>query len=200
MPVLLDSFDQIPTDSGNIFNGDTTKAGDTFTPAISANLGSVQAWLSKSGSPTGNAVAKVYAITGTPGTSGVPTGAALATSDNVDVSTISTSFGFVTFTFSGGAQISLSSGTYYTFTVEYSGGDSSNKLRYQLSTNSLPADKNCFDNFSGSFAADPDRGFLFYLYDTSTTLVKTRNGLAVALIKTQNGLAVASIKTRNGLT
>lgn len=84
-------------------------------------------YIKKAGSPTGNVVAKVYATSG-----GVPDGAALATSDNVDVSTLSTSYGYVNFTFSGGNQISLTRGTTYAVVVSYTGGDDFNRVDLSL--------------------------------------------------------------------
>ena len=57
----------------------------SFEAPVTANLSSVQFYIRKTLSPTGNAVAVLYAHTGTFGTSSAPTGAALATSDEVDV-------------------------------------------------------------------------------------------------------------------
>jgi hypothetical protein len=61
---------------------------------------SAKFYLRKAGSPTGNAYAVLYAMTGTYGTSGKPTGAALATSNPFDVSTLTTSNVLIEFTFS----------------------------------------------------------------------------------------------------
>jgi hypothetical protein len=82
----------------------------------------------KSGSPTGNAVAKLHTHSGVFGTSSLPTGAALATSDTIDVTTISTtSPGLIEFTFS--SPYTLADGTNYCLVLEYSGGDASNYIR-----------------------------------------------------------------------
>ena len=78
------------------------------------------------GSPTGNATAKLYAHSGTYGTSSVPTGAALATSAVRDVSEFNTSYQIETFTFTD--EYELSDDVYYCISVEYGDGDSSNRV------------------------------------------------------------------------
>ena len=76
-------------------------------------------------STAGNVVAKLYAHSGTFGTSSVPTGGALATSDNVSISSISGAYQTVEFRFSTPYEMAAS--TNYTISVEYT-GDASNYL------------------------------------------------------------------------
>src|SRR5262249_25971905 len=84
-------------------------AGTTFYPAGAAQsftgdggqLKSVKFDLSKVGAPTGYAVAQIYAITGTFGSTAKPSGSALASSNPLDVSSLPTSFALSEFTFSG---------------------------------------------------------------------------------------------------
>src|SRR4051794_17327180 len=98
---LVDSYGQSNQSSSNELRGDNyVGAGQAFT-AAGASLGSSRFYLKKVGSPTGNVVSKLYALTGTLGTNGKPTGAALAASDAVDASTLPTSFALVTFPFGG---------------------------------------------------------------------------------------------------
>src|SRR4051812_22557725 len=100
--------------------------GQSFT-GNGTIVGTAQWYCKRINSPTGNCFAKIYAITGTFGTNSKPTGAAIATSDAVDVSTIgSVIFTLVTFTFSGGNQVTLTNGVHYALTFEYTGGDGSN--------------------------------------------------------------------------
>lgn len=126
----IDSYSESNYNSNSWVNGaagETSKLGQAFTgngkPIAKATL-----YLKKFGSPTGNAVVSIYAVTGTYGTDAKPTGAALATSGNLDVSTLTTSFALIDFTFTGANQISLTSGTKYVLSVEYAGGDNSNKV------------------------------------------------------------------------
>ncbi len=88
-------------------------------------LDHVNLLLTKVGSPTGNLTAKIYAHSGTYGTSSVPTGSALATSDPLDVTTLTGSYALNSLTFSGTNRITLTAG-YYDLVVSYSGGDCTN--------------------------------------------------------------------------
>src|SRR3990167_8798494 len=119
------------TDVGSDFtvgNGTITGQGQSFANGAVASLATrVFTQLKKTGSPTGNIVAKIYAHSGTFGTSSVPTGGALATSVNVDVSKLSTSYASIEFGFD--TQALLSASTNYVVTFEYSGGDASNYVQ-----------------------------------------------------------------------
>jgi len=83
--------------------------------------------LKKTLAPTGTVVAKVYAITGAFGTTSTPTGAALATSEVVNISEITTSYQTFEFLFKTPALLTAS--TNYFVTLEYSGGDASNYVQ-----------------------------------------------------------------------
>lgn len=100
-------------------------AGQSFT-GDGGTLNSAKFFLKKVNSPTGNAYAKIYAHTNTFGSNGVPTGSALATSDAVDVSGISTTQSLVTFTFSGENKITLDNETNYVVMLEYNVNDPDN--------------------------------------------------------------------------
>jgi len=109
--------------------GNNFGAGQSFT-GNGSTLDFCKFYLSKYGLPTGNAVAKIYLETHESafGTNSLPTGDALATSDNFDVSTLTTDYQLITFNFSGANKITLTNGTYYVVTVEYSGGDINNHV------------------------------------------------------------------------
>jgi len=76
-------------------------------------LNNVKFYLRKYGSPTGIAYAVLYKHSGVFGTSSKPTGAVLATSDGIDVSTLTTSYQLITFTFTGEQRYKLKAGEYY---------------------------------------------------------------------------------------
>lgn len=97
--------------------GDYKVAGQSFT-GDGGVLADAQFKLYKTSSPTGSIYAKVYAHTGTFGTSSVPTGSPLATSDAVDVSTLGGSAAWVTFTFSGAEKITLTAATNYVVVID----------------------------------------------------------------------------------
>lgn len=121
------------TDTGTnyqIGNGTITGQGQSF--AVGANdklLSRVHFKLKKVGSPTGNLTAKLYAHTGTFGSSGTPSGAALATSVNIDVSKLTTSYDEVEIGFS--TQYLMTASTNYYITLEYSGGNGSNYVHVE---------------------------------------------------------------------
>jgi hypothetical protein len=122
----IDSFTGSATNSHSIgpaqaFNG----AAETLIGDGKA-IASVQFKLQGSGSQSGSAFATIYAVSGTPGTTAIPTGSALATSDAVNTTSIpSTAGGTDTpFTFSGANQITLTNGTNYFVAVEFTSGSS----------------------------------------------------------------------------
>jgi hypothetical protein len=129
---LSDSYYVASPNISNSFGGGMTDnaIGQAFSPKINGTINRVLVSLLAVGNITGNATVKIYGTTGTYGTSAIPTGDALATSDNINVSTISSSTAsLVTFNFSGANKISLANATKYALAVEYTGGDSSNYLR-----------------------------------------------------------------------
>jgi len=111
----------------------TTKIGQCFSNSNVGSLTGVQWRLEKNGSPTGNVYCKLYACSGTVGTNAVATGSPLATATTVlDVSTLTTSPIKINFEFAG---YSLSASTDYVITVEYDGGDTTNRLEIVLGGN-----------------------------------------------------------------
>jgi hypothetical protein len=120
--------------NGTENNFDAT--GQSFT-GNGQYIEEVSLYLAKYGSPTGNITAKIYAHSGTYGTSSVPTGAALYTSDTVDIATLSTTFGLINFHFSTIGI--LNNGTNYVVTLSYNNGDANNYLKVGLSDVSATA-------------------------------------------------------------
>lgn len=100
-----------------------------------------RAILSKSGTPTGTVVMKVYATTGTAGTNMRPTGAALATSDvrnAVDMPAPVAGQQSERFVFSGANQITLTNGVSYCITLEYTSGSGGNSIAPYFRAVALP--------------------------------------------------------------
>ncbi len=143
-----------------------TGAGQSFT-GDGLTLAAAQFFLKKFGSATGNAVAKIYAHSGVFGTSSVPTGAALATSDNFDVSTLTTSYAITTLTFSGGNQIPLAAGTHYVVTIEYSGGSVGVTALNVGADSSSPTHPGNGSHFSTVWAADVGTDACFAVINTA---------------------------------
>ena len=90
MTTIIDSYSESNQTSTLILhNGNITKDGQTFL-GDGRTLDNCKFLFKKRISPAGNAVVKIYAHSGTFGIDGVPTGSALATSENLDVSTLTT--------------------------------------------------------------------------------------------------------------
>lgn len=149
-------------------DGTTAGVGQSFTtPAGTANtngrgcLARVRFYLKKSGSPSGNIVAKIYAHSGTLGTSSVPTGAALATSDNVSAASLTGSLALVDFVFSSGNWFQFVANTSYVITIEYSGGDPSNFVQVGYDA-SAPGHAGNMSTFAGSWAAQAGQDACFF--------------------------------------
>ncbi len=81
-------------------------------------------YLRKNGTPSGDMVLKIFAHSGTFGTSSLPTGTPLAISDVIDMATLTTSYVLTSFVFN--QAITLVNTTKYCIIIEVSGGDSSN--------------------------------------------------------------------------
>jgi hypothetical protein len=132
-PVLVEAqFDNYDIANGDQYNyvagsGENRRIAQSFT-AVDGLLSKFAVWLRKTGSPTGNITAVLYAHTGTFGTTGTPTGTALATSDALSAASVATVDTEYTFTFSGVNQYSMTAGTNYWLSIEFSGGSTSNKI------------------------------------------------------------------------
>ena len=168
MATLIDSYSE--TNQNDYFHLgylSRTRVGQCFTSSITTFLSNCSFNLEKTGSATGNITAQLYAMTGVYGTSGKPTGLALATSDTVDVSTISsTNFVLTTFNFTGANQIIITPG-YYCIAVDYPGANASNHLKVGEDSSSPTASGNGF-LYTGTYTATPVDDVCFYIYGNNT--------------------------------
>jgi hypothetical protein len=184
--VVDDSYSE-SNQSGTYSLNNTSKGfGQAFT-AVGGNLKSAKFYLSKSASPTGNAVAKLYNHAGTYGTSSVPTGAAIATSDNFDVSTLTGSLQLITFTFSGTTPPYLVGSERYVITIEYSGGSATNIVNVGNDTSSPTHGGNAAnqDFGTGNWSAQAE-DLIFYVYTADPTLSKI-SGTDAGFVNTVTG-------------
>jgi hypothetical protein len=106
-----------------LYSGAYTRAGQKHTfsyttdTSKTTSVSKISFKLSKEGSPTGNATALIVSSAN----------AVLATSGNVDVSTLTTTATWTEFTFS--SAYAIVPGTSYYFCVSYSGGDVTNYIK-----------------------------------------------------------------------
>lgn len=89
------------------------------------------------GSPSGSFQFTIYAHSGTYGTSSVPTGAVLATSDTVNVSSLTASYATYTTYFTGANAISLTTGQRYVLTCNYANTSYPNAIFFKNKTPSF---------------------------------------------------------------
>ncbi len=121
---MADLLGEDPTTSDgsiSLYSGSITRAGfkttlEDWGPGT-VPLSSVKAYLSKTGSPTGNAVAKIFSEDGS---------SLLATSENLDVSELATTMSQQSLEADTPHQ--AQAGSTVIVVVEYSGGDASNKV------------------------------------------------------------------------
>ena len=124
---IVDSYSELNVNSytqvqgfGDTDNRGLGGVGQSFT-GDGGVLNSVKFYLSKGGTITGNAFAYIYEHSGTFGSSSVPTGSPWQHL-RFDVSVLTTSDELITFNFSGANKITLSNGTKYVVTIQYTGG------------------------------------------------------------------------------
>jgi hypothetical protein len=157
--------DYFCADTGSDFVvGNGTIAGQAQSFANGANaqyLVRARVSLKKVGSPTGNLTVTLHAHSGTYGTSSVPTGAALATSGNLDVSTLTTAYQTIELAFA--TPYELEASTNYVLAVNYSNGDGSNYVHAQgLATTGTHAGNR--SETTGSWSATAGDDLFFYAY------------------------------------
>jgi len=162
---LVDSYSISNRNESHILSSTQNDGlGQCFTPSTNGTLESVKFSLYKYGSPTGNAVVKLYAITGTYGTNGVPTGTALATSDNFDVSTTTDSWVEYEITFSGANEYNMTANTHYAIQLEWSGGNANDYIELGSDNSSPTHGGNSFAWDGGFYVEYSSEDQIFSVY------------------------------------
>lgn len=140
---------------------DLSAIGQTFLGNGGA-LSTVRWYVKKTGTPTGSAVAKIYAHSGAYG-GGVPTGPALATSDLFDVTSLTGSHVLRDFVFSGANQVLLASGTPYVAVLEYSAGSGGNIVQAGIDLSASTHPGNFVQYAAGAWSATTTLDACFYV-------------------------------------
>lgn len=161
-----------------LYTGSLIGAAQTI-PGSGRALSKATFYLKKTGAPTGNAVAKIYALSGSHGTTGIPTGAALATSATFNVATLTTSYALVDFLFTGANRVTLASGTNYALTIEYSGGGVSDNIQVGYDGTS-PTHAGNYATLTGAvWTADATKDACFYAYTDAVVVKKFTPGAPI---------------------
>lgn len=158
---VIDSYNE--TNYSNYANLGATQAydagGQAFT-ATASYISLVKFYLTGSASVSGTMTAKLYASTGTYGTSAVPTGSALATSSVASVASLSTSPALINFSFDGTYR--MVEGTKYIIVLDCS-GVSAGSVGFGLDTSS-PTHSGNESLHTGVWTADANVDAIFYVY------------------------------------
>ena len=179
------------TGVGQCFTGDGKKITDAKF-YLSRHLNST----------TGNAVAKIYAMTGTFGTNG-NVGTLLATSDNFDVTGITADVSPVlcTFAFTGAQQYITTNGTNYVVTCEFPGGDATHYLQINYDGTSATHPGTWVFSTDGNSTwtpVDADIDIIFYVDGVSIDVTVNLTGVsATPVIGTGGTVAVTFTGTGN---
>lgn len=167
MPTLIDSYSET---NGNkltsLYNTYVyNHSGQAFTCSVSNyTLDSAKFYLRSTGSPTGNLYAKLYAITGTVGSTAIPTGSPLATSSPVNVTTLSDTPALIEFSFNNTYELSGSTG--YAIVVYFNSGDGDNKVYFYSDSTSPTHSGNRvnYNTWKSEWVSDSSEDSIFYIY------------------------------------
>jgi hypothetical protein len=167
-PSLIDSHGvENVTGAVSLNNSAFTKLAHSILVSGDSVIYKVSFYLKRSGTIAGNVVSKIYATSGIFGTSSIPTGTALATSDNVVISSIDNSaYVLVDFYFTGVNVITLSRGSNYCVSIEPDAITAPSFIGVDLDQGTSVPNHN--GNLSlylgGVWYSDADSDTIFYLY------------------------------------
>ncbi len=143
------AYSEINQSGTTALNNTVFGAGQSFT-GNGSTLQSVRFWLKRTGSTVGLAYAKVYAHSGTFGTSSIPIGAALAVSAAFDTAAnLTTSYAQFDLKFLGSNNITLTNGVNYVVVLEFAYGTGSITLDVGTDT-TTPTDPGNLSTYNGS--------------------------------------------------
>lgn len=168
-----DSYNQEnATAATPVGNGTNVAVGQSFASGVGTGTGwlsRVVAYLSKTGSPTGNITAKIYEHSGEFGNSSVPDTAKLkATSKAVNVADLETYPRMVFFEFPDPPNVTgiiLSANTNYVLAIEYSGGNATNYVNAYFDGSS-PTHAGNYAVSTGTWSADATKDLIFHVLRT----------------------------------
>lgn len=186
--IEIDSYSETNQNAtSSLYVGTRIAVGQTFSTTINAELSKCKFYLKKTGTPAAtSAYVKIYATSGVQGTSAIPTGTALATSDAFDPSTLTTSYVLTEIAFSGVNKITLTVGVTYALSIEHSGTNSSNSIDVGVDTTSPTHAGNRFTSADAiTFTAAATNDTIFYVYGNTLSVSGPSTG---SLILLESGL------------
>ena len=183
------TYNESNVDSYQSLNNTTTAISQSFA-GTAGLLCSCKFYLQKTGSPTGNAVARLYTHSGSMGTSSVPTGRCLSISDTFDVSTLTGSPALIEFKFAWPYTLTA---TNWCIVLEYTSGTVANYVQvgYDASAPSHGGNKATYA--SAAWTAQSGQDVAFYCYNftyTTGTATTSRSALPTMTTSRDNSLVL----------
>lgn len=152
---------------------DALYAGQSFLNTTECTIDSCKFYLKTSGTPATNIRAYLFAHTGTFGSTGTPTGTALASSVLVPGSSLPLSYGLVSFTFSGSQRVTLSANTPYFIVIKNEDDDGTEVSVAKSDSSVVPG--NATDTADGIvWVPRSDTDVIFYVYGVLTNSLYTK--------------------------
>lgn len=188
-PTLIDSYLESNQDDVLELDDSQIAAGQEFT-ATAGDLSSARFYLKKTGTPTGGAVAELYASDG--GSPAEPTGAVLATSEPFDVSTLTGSYALVQLNF--GDDYTMTATDYF-IVLRYENGTSSNYVEVGSDSSSPGHSGDAAYDTGAAWVGTTAYDFCFYVYRDGHVVINISGGSGAISSKTVN--AGAHVTTFN---
>ena len=172
---IIDSYSENNANAAVALYNVYRTAGQTIT-GNGKKIVKAYFYLSKVGNPTGNMVYRIYAMTGTHGSSGMPTGDVLAESAAKDISEIGSNYELVGLDFIGENQIVLEDGVNYCLVAHSPNGSTTHYLKFAVDTSSPTHDGNhCYYGY-GYWTTESGKDSIFYLVGDDGPQVKNGSG------------------------
>lgn len=165
MSVLIDSATVAsPADT----NCDSSQLmGQSFEVQNDCDLDELIIDMKTNGSPSGSFQFQIYAHSGTYGSTSVPTGSVLATSDTVNVSSLTSSYATYSVYFTGGNKIAVTTGQRYVLVCNYATTSYPNSIFFKNKTPSFHGGNQSYK--AGSWTALGSYDIIFELRGTVVT-------------------------------
>jgi hypothetical protein len=177
--------------------GGDSAVGECFASTATKVLSAARFYLKKSGTPTGNATVKIYAVTGTPNSNATPTGAVLATSENFSVASLTGSYAMTEFKFKSTNCISLTSGTNYFVVLDVSATTSSSgntiDVGYDNSAPSFTAGNAATYSVTGAVWTSQSYDLVFDCYTDGAVILNLSAGGTTPTIRNATGCSTSVV-------
>lgn len=170
--ITADSYSETNQSGNNALAGSSIEYGQSIT-GDGGVLSNVRFYLRKVGTPAGNMTVKLYAHSGTFGTSSVPTGAALATSVAIPADDLTTSYALTQFQFTD--QYPLAGLTNYVIALAYTG--TATDYVFVGTDTTTPTHAGNFSSYNGTtWTANAAIDACFYVSTGGILIVQSTNG------------------------